>query len=234
MPYKNRLKLLYISKSKFFIRLKAIIAAIFILLLQFPQNLYSQTDNQDLLVAFPIALSDGNTEVTFEVDSTWHLVHGKISDTSGSISMENINSQQVIKVKLQFPVEKFDTDSEMRDSRMREVMDQAHFPLVKVETEFSQQQCLVAEQFILGKCKFQLPAAVTIRDTKRQVNLDITVEQTTNSLEVIGTASLLWSDYGVEDPSILIATLDPEVQISFRVKLPQKLKQQMLQTHEVH
>jgi len=78
----------------------------------------------------PQQLSDTNTTVTFEVDSTWHLVEGKTAGIHGRVWLENQADTNSINIEVSLPVARFDTDRESRDEKLRTVMYAQRYPEV--------------------------------------------------------------------------------------------------------
>ncbi|MCB0311411.1 MAG: YceI family protein, partial [Bdellovibrionales bacterium] len=78
-----------------------------------------------------------------------------------------------------------------------------------------------------GECKDQLKGKLKIAAKEREVQLPIVISKGNgDSFRVRGNLPIKWSEYGIEDPSILIARLNPIVTIYFDVSLlPQDLKQ---------
>jgi|Wag4MinimDraft_19_1082662.scaffolds.fasta_scaffold61558_1 polyisoprenoid-binding protein YceI len=171
-----------------------------------------------LVTAWPpvTAVNDSNAKVSFEVDSTWHLIEGMTSGVSGEI---RIDPQARLTGSISVPVAKFDTDGESRDERLREVMAAEQFPKVVVTFDNVSLGCLPADAANDGGCSGTLPARLTIRDVTKDVVLPFTVSNEEGIAVVKGRLSLHWSDYGVEDPSILIAKLDPTVTVGYELRL---------------
>lgn len=170
----------------------------------------------------PVNLDDKNTIVTFVVDSTWHTVHGTTKDISGSVKLRDPKDPFSIEVDLRIPVRLFDTDSELRDDRMREVMASERFPEVRFTSTRLSKECDPAILTREGSCDGHLVGTVTIRDVTKDVALPTVVRDTANGYRIEGSLALRWEDFHVEDPSILIAKLDPVVTITYQTSVPKK------------
>jgi polyisoprenoid-binding protein YceI len=70
----------------------------------------------------PLTLSDKNTTIAFTLDSTWHTVQGTTSGVSGLAELQDGEDPTSLHVQVQIPVETFDTDNSMRDSKLRKIM----------------------------------------------------------------------------------------------------------------
>ncbi len=168
----------------------------------------------------PQQLSDSNTEVTFEVDSTWHLVKGTTSAVDGRIWLADSHDPLSIRATVRFPVKEFVTGSESRDERMREVMDSERFPYVTLAVDSFKPHCAPETLTSAAPCSVTLGAHLSIRGNARPLSLAAVLRQESGIVTLSGSTRFLWADFGVEDPSILVAKLDPEVVISYSVRLP--------------
>lgn len=168
----------------------------------------------------PQALSDQNTKIRFEVDSTWHLVNGTTSDVSGTIELAEKGNPSSVRASLQLPVAKLSTDSESRDERMREVMFESEHPFVKFEGKSLSGGCTPALVLRDGSCSDTLRGELSIVAETRSVEIPITISSSIpEGFLVRGKLPFKWADYGVEDPSILIARLDPVATVFFELSL---------------
>ncbi len=162
------------------------------------------------------ALDARNAEIYFEVDSTWHLVHGKVSGIRGSYVMADERSVQG---ELSVPVKSFNTDSESRDERLREVMAEDKFPRVSFAIHRAEHLCTPDEIDARHPCEGRLFGALTIRDVTKEVVVPFFIRRDETRFTLTGQFAILWADYGVEDPSIFVASLYPEVTTHVRIDL---------------
>lgn len=167
----------------------------------------------------PQKLSPENTKVTFELDSTWHTVHGKVGTLSGTLELKDKNDPQTVRVESELIVGSFDTGSGSRDSKMRDVMGSEDFPVVKFEVDGLSKKCTPALVFKSGKCDDIMDAKLTIRDVAKKYHVPVHIESAGEAFVVKGELPVSWMEFGVEDPSILIASVDPVVTIFFEVTL---------------
>ncbi len=167
----------------------------------------------------PLELNDRNTTVQFEVDSTWHLVHGETSGISGRCWLEEPGNPFSVRAEIHFPVARFDTASESRDERMREVMGAESFPEVRLMVHSFSSKCREAD-FLGRNCPGELGASLTIRDVSQSLTLPIELVRSEQGFTLSGETHLTWSEFGVEDPSILIARLAPQVVVHYQVIIP--------------
>lgn len=170
----------------------------------------------------PVNLDDKNTIVTFVVDSTWHTVHGTTKDISGSVKLRDPKDPLSIEVDLRIPVRLLDTDSELRDDRLREVMASELFPEVRFTSTRLGKECDPTIVTREGSCSGSLSGTLTIRDVTKDIALPTVVRDTAHGYRIEGSIDLRWEDFHVEDPSILIAKLDPVVTITYQTSIPKK------------
>lgn len=70
-----------------------------------------------------------------------------------------------------------------------------------------------------GICHDELKSVLTIRDVSKDVLLPLEIGQTDDGYNVKGSLEINWAEYGIEDPSILIASVDPVAKIDFAILL---------------
>lgn len=168
----------------------------------------------------PQPISDSNTKITFEVDSTWHLIKGETAGIAGRVWLANPRDELSIRARFDLPVARFDTDGEMRDERMREVMDSEHAPYVSLSLDSLRPSCDPASFSASQSCPVELAVKLTIRGTERPMTLHGTLQKHGSDVVLAGESRFSWLDFGVEDPSILVAKLDPEVAVTYSVTIP--------------
>jgi polyisoprenoid-binding protein YceI len=168
----------------------------------------------------PLTLSDKNTEIRFQLDSTWHEIQGTTAEITGLASCVAAQSPQNIVVSLSLPVRSFNTDNSMRDSRLMEVMLVEQYPTVDVELSGLSGGCTPALVMRDKTCRDQLSGTLTIRGTEQPVSIPVTISFAADGhFHVAGEYSFAWPDFGIEDPSIFVAKLHPIVKIQFSVEL---------------
>lgn len=166
----------------------------------------------------PAVVNQDSVQVKFEVDSTWHLIHGQVTEVAGRIWLENAVDPSSIRAELSAAVAAFDTDNNSRDKEMRHVMDSEEFPKVALRIDgFSGEPCVPLKVEKSGVCSGFLAGEITIRDVSRKLKIPFKIIADGAHYKVDGHFSLKWEDFGVEDPSILVAKLDDTVSISFQV-----------------
>lgn len=167
----------------------------------------------------PIEINDKNTEVTFEVDSTWVLVEGKTSGISGKVFYSNPLDPTSITSEIHFPVVKFDTNSSMRDEHLRKVMAEKDFPEVIVKTQKAEGDCSPKVLQSKKQCLITQHGTMTIRDITREIKLVSKVSDDGNDYLVSSDFTFPWAAFGVEDPSKFFAKLKPDVTVRYSLKV---------------
>ncbi len=172
----------------------------------------------------PQVLSESNARVSFEVASTWHLVHGEAGGINGRVWLKDDSDPMSIQSEIHFPVKRFDTQGKLRDSKLREVMAAERFPEVIFKTSAIQGGCSPLQIAQKSKCEGALVGSLNIRGVEKQVELPYTISIQQDEFVIEGRYSFQWADYGVEDPSILIAKLDKTVTVKFACRIPLEKK----------
>lgn len=166
----------------------------------------------------PQTLDDSSASASFEVDSTWVLVQGTTSGLKGSIERGGPGGELIV-IQATLPVAKFNTGNESRDEHMREVMHADRFPEVSLRATVPAHKCSPQQVPDTGQCKIKAQGMLTIRDRSLPITVPLILERKVDYIEAKGSFVLRWADYGVEDPSILIARLNPEARITLLAKL---------------
>jgi polyisoprenoid-binding protein YceI len=170
----------------------------------------------------PSPLNDSNTKVSFVVDSTWHTVNGTTRDLNGSVVLKDKNDPLSIVVDLKIQVKTFDTDWDSRDEKLQECMASDTYPVASFRSTRLSDNCKPTVIDIAGKCSGTLTGIITMRDVSKEVALPVSITKEHDSYLISGALPVTWADYNIEDPSILIAKLDPVVTISYQTKIPLK------------
>ena len=170
----------------------------------------------------PSSLNDSNTRVSFVVDSTWQTVNGKTSNLNGSVVLRDKNDHLSIVVDLKIPVKTFDTDWDSRDEKLQECMASDTYPIASFVSSRLSDSCKPTVIDIAGKCSGTLTGTITMRDVSKEVALPVAITKDRDSYLISGVLPLKWAEYNIEDPSILIAKLDPIVVISYETRVPLK------------
>lgn len=167
----------------------------------------------------PIVVSSDNTTVRYVVDSTWHTVHGVVKEPAGKLWLSNPSDPLSVKAELTLPVASFDSDNSSRDRKMLKVMHADSFPLVSFKASKLGKECPPANVKADYPCNSNLLGVLTISGVSKDVDIPIKINKRAGDYLILGELPIRWAEYGVEDPSILVAKLDPVVTVSFEIKL---------------
>ncbi len=162
---------------------------------------------------FPLKINDKNTTIRFEVDSTWHVVEGKTANVGGSIQLADPSDPASVRGEIRVPVSSFDTDNSSRNKKLREVMAAEKYPHVVYSITSANVICNDEATPGSKHCGVMLNGDLTIRGRTRPWSIAATIRSAPDGAALHGEGKLKWPDFGVEDPSIFIAKLDPEVKI---------------------
>ena len=114
----------------------------------------------------------------------------------------------------------FDTDNSKRDRRMREVMSAEKFKNVTFKSSGLKQACTPGVVMRDKLCSDILVGDLTILAKTKKVEIPVFIKYVDkNTFSVEGELHLRWAEYGIEDPSIFIARLNPVVTVFFKVQL---------------
>ena len=170
----------------------------------------------------PNPLNDSNTKVSFVVDSTWHTINGTTRNINGSVTLKDKNDPLSIVVDVKIQVKTLDTDWDSRDEQLQECMASETYPLASFTSTRLSENCKPTVIDIAGKCSGILTGILTMRDVSKEVALPVSISKEPDSYVISGALPVTWADYNIQDPSILIAKLDPIVTLSYQTRVPLK------------
>ncbi|MBF0275033.1 MAG: YceI family protein [Nitrospinae bacterium] len=176
--------------------MKHIIKTLLLFTLFFPVNLQ----------ALEVKLSPENTQITFDMDTTWHKFSGKANKFSGFISFENMKNPENVKGVVTINVADMTTMEEDRDEKMHKtslLVDT--FPTIKYR--------------MIGYEKGKLKGELTILKTTKPVDLVVERKKVDDKTVYLGKTTIKWKDFGVVDPSIWVAKVYEDVIISVEVDI---------------
>jgi polyisoprenoid-binding protein YceI len=171
----------------------------------------------------PYTLNNHNTKINFVVDSTWHTVHGQADKITGKVWLKDIKYLNSIRASIEIPVNKLNTENTSRDRKMRKVMHSDKHRLIKVAIDKVIKLC--SPQKLITSCKGLLGGNINISGVSKKIELPIIAKKDICGITISGKKSLNWDEFGVEDPSILVAYVDKSVKINFSIILNKTGKQ---------
>ena len=103
---------------------------------------------------------------------------------------------------------------------MKEVLQAEKHAEVLLELLSLGEGCSPTALEALPECSAKGHAKLSIRGITHELDLPLRVKRVGEGYEISGKAKIEWPDYGVEDPSILVARLAKAVEIHYSVSLP--------------
>jgi len=165
----------------------------------------------------PLRLNSGNTMVNFEVDSTWHTIQGAVKEIVGTVKARDNSDPSKIDFELKLSVQMFDTDNSSRDGKLRRVMAADKYPYVVFTAKELLRHCTPAKVLEQGNCKDLVAGQLTIRETTKSIKIPVNISKQGEGFVVEGETKFNWLEFGVEDPSIFIAKVEPEISVFFNL-----------------
>jgi polyisoprenoid-binding protein YceI len=192
-------------------------SALFLSLILFPLQLMAEGQpTWDL----PQKLNDKNTQVKFEVDTTWHVVYGEIKNTSGKVSLSNPEDLRSITAEIRFPVKSFSTGWDKRDDSLHDSMKADKYSDVIFRSTHLGGACLPETIEKEGSCNAMLTGTLQITDTVKEIIIPVTISKEKNQYKITGKYKFEWKAYNMEDPSIIIAKVNPNVEVTYTAFIP--------------
>jgi len=161
------------------------------------------------------AFDDTKGDLTFDLVASLHEIEGKAGSFTGELDIGSDSPTG----KLVIQAGQLTTDLGVRDDRMHGYcLSTEQYPTIELRIGATTGDVRGLNSG-RGSGSIELRGQITIRSTSRDVVLPITYSWEGDKVRLVGTHQLKWTDYGVPDPSILISTLYPEVNIQLNVLL---------------
>jgi len=164
------------------------------------------------------AFDDSSGTITFDMRASLHEVNGAAENFTGEL---DIGSEQPTG-KLQLQATGLTTHLDVRDARMHDYcLDTERYPTVDflIAATTGNVRGLNSRR---GSGTIELRGQMTVRSATRDVIVPATYTwERDGTLHLNGAYQMSWADFGVPDPSIIISTLYPEMDIQFDVRLRQ-------------
>lgn len=202
--------------------MRAVCISIFLIVLViFPSASFADTPvEQARPWNLPIVLDAENTKIEFFIETTWDTVEGLVKSVEGKIWLDDPKDFSSVRVDTTLPVAKFDCDDEDTDETVRDSMAESVYPVVHVVTNKTEGLCVPSQVTGYEACPFALLGDITIRDVTKPVKLDAQISLLpSGKYQVTGSTRFKWSDFGVEDPSILIMRVHKTVDVKFKIEM---------------
>ena len=157
-------------------------------------------------------------QITFEMQASLHEIDGTAQQFSGELDIGSATPSGKISVQ----ASQLTTHLAVRDERMYSYcLEVEQFPTVDllISAVTGDIKGLNSRK---GSGRIELRGQMTVRSAARDIIIPATYRWEGSTLRLIGDHQLLWTDYGVPDPSIIISTLSPELDVHFDVVLREK------------
>lgn len=164
------------------------------------------------LYAETLALVD--SEVSFEVDSTLHAVHGEAFPDVGSVLFDTASAKFQGELEVIVPVERMTTNHKKRDKNMHKMFESEKYPnilfrAVSLRCESSQTVDYVCE----------VKAFIKIRDIEKEIHFPVLLKEESGLMNAEGEWVLNRDDFGLETPSVFgIIRVAKDIHIQFKTK----------------
>lgn len=175
-------------------------------------TLFALTGSAD---ATRYAFDDTKGELTFDLVASLHNIEGRASSFTGELDIGADSPTGKVVVQSS----QLTTDLGVRDDRMHTFcLSTEQYPTIEMRIGATTGD-VSGLNSRRGNGTIELRGQITIRSTSRDVVLPVTYSWEGDAVRLVGSHQLKWTDYGVPDPSILISTLYPEVNLQLNVLL---------------
>jgi polyisoprenoid-binding protein YceI len=190
-------------------------------------GLMVQAEVESPLWNLPAQLNESNTHISFRLDSTWHQVNGTIRKLEGELWLHEPRDKSSVRGWVEFRVADMDTGNSSRDNKMRRVMHVNKYPSVRFDITDVNELCdpkdldLIKDDKKALSCPGMARGNLSISGKTLPVKLKLNLQKNNANYVIKGDTQIQWDDFGVEDPSILVAYVDELVLIEIEVTLPE-------------
>ena len=164
------------------------------------------------------AFDDTSGSINFGLVASLHDIAGTAQTFSGELDIGS--DKPTGKITIQ--ATGLTTDLAIRDDRMHSYcLEVDRYPTVEflVAATTGDVRGLNSRR---GSGNIELRGQMTVRSSTRDVIIPVRYQWRSGTLHLTGAHQLDWTQYGVPDPSIIISTLYPEVNIQFDVALTER------------
>lgn len=163
---------------------------------------------------------DGN--VDFNLSTTMHPLKAVVKKFKGHMNIKSKDEKNIDQVEgiLEIEANSITTNNSLCDNRMKnETLSVSKFP--KITFKVSKIAIISNKISIDNTINLKMLGDLTIREVTKKVEIPvkINVAKDKTSAVVEGNYKVNFNDYNVPDPSILIAKVDPIVDLSFKLKV---------------
>ena len=161
------------------------------------------------------AFDDTKGNITFDMSASLHDIEGKAGSFTGDLDIGGASPTGTILLQ----AAQLTTFLGVRDDRMHDFcLGTDEYPTIELRIGATTGNVKGLNSG-RGSGTVELRGQLTVRSSSRDVVIPATYTWEGDSVRLTGTHQVKWPDYGVPDPSILISTLYPEVNVQFNVLL---------------
>ena len=168
-----------------------------------------------LSFADPVIFDESKGKILFDMKASMHDVQGQAKQFTAKI---DIGEGSTNTGTLSIPASQLTTFLDVRDKRMYDdVLQVLRFPTINY-TILSMSGSTEGLNSGKGKGKVTMTGILTIASVEREVSIPVAYMWTEEGiLKLAGKVQIQWPDFGLPDPSIMISTLYPAVDIKFSI-----------------
>jgi polyisoprenoid-binding protein YceI len=168
----------------------------------------------------PFTINNKNSEIKFEVDSTFVLVKGLAKNFHGKSYYADASKPDSLVGDVIISVPDLNTGLRMRDDHMYEIMASEKYPEIQVKIISTESNCNPDVALKQGSCLLKQKALLKIRNVEKEIPLITKVKPSKTGFTGTGNFEFNWADYNIEDPSTFFATVYPVVKIIYTLNIP--------------
>lgn len=171
---------------------------------------------------FYYKFNNKDSKVTFNLSTNVHPVKAVVEKFKGHMNIKSADEKNIDSVEglLEIDTTSINTHISLCDTRIqKETLSTAKYP--KITFKVSKIAIVSNKITIDNTISLKLLGSLTIRDVTKKVEIPVKVNVSKDLLSAIveGNYKVKFNDYNVPDPSVLIAKVDPVVDLSFKLKV---------------
>lgn len=168
-----------------------------------------------------LVFTQSGSQIQFSMTATLHDIDGEAQVFSGHLDVNGDESSGEVSID----AKSLTTFMDKRDHKMHtETIQVSRFPNVVYtihNIEGGKKNQLTDERHQIdshrGSGEVILHGTLKIARVSREISIPAAYRWEEDALRLIGSTSIQWTDYRLPDPSLLISTLQPQIDIKFSV-----------------
>lgn len=163
-----------------------------------------------------------DSKINFELSTNVHPVKADVEKFKGSITVKSSDEKNITSVDgiLEIDTTSINTNIALCDVRIqKETLSTSKYP--KITFRVSDTEVTNNKIAIDNTINLKLLGTLTIRNISKKVEIPVkvTVLSDKSSAIVEGNYKINFNDYNIPDPSVLIAKVNPIIELSFKLKV---------------